>query len=351
MPAEKPKLSTLLPPIIIGGAVYNTQMNPDPSTLPVRNLLAKAFSMGINCVDTSPYYGPSELLIGDALIQPAITKSHPRSSYIIMTKAGRIAEGEFDYSPTWIRKSVRRSCERLHTDYLDVVFCHDVEFVTPDEVIGAVRTLFELAGQGRVRYVGISGYPHKLLAELAVRIRKELGRPLDVVQSYCHMNLQNSTLLQSMDKLKNEGGVDTVVNASPLSMKLLTGTFPGSFHPAPEGLRDACARAAEFCKARGETLPRVAMRWVFANWKGATLSGVSYLEELEDNIKAYRDVTSSEEEEDKDAKVVWGEVDEEKVKKWEPLWKGVQEIFGEWKDYSWDSPPRNWVVGKRESKL
>jgi len=350
MSAEKPKLSTLIPPIIIGGAVYNTQMNPDPSTLPVRSLLVKAFSMGINCIDTSPYYGPSELLIGDALIQPAITKSYPRSSYIIMTKAGRIAEGEFDYSPSWIRKSVRRSCERLHTDYLDVVFCHDVEFVATDQVIGAVRTLFELVDEGRVRYVGISGYPHKLLAELSVRIRKELGRPLDVVQSYCHMNLQNSTLLQSMDKLKNEGGVDTVVNSSPLGMKLLTGTFPGSFHPAPEGLRDACAKAAEFCKAQGETLPRVAMRWVFANWKGATLTGVSYVEELEDNIGAYMDVVVSSEK-NKEWKVTWKDVDERKVKRWEALWKGVQEIFGEWKDYSWDSPPRDWAFGKRQSRL
>ncbi|CUS12857.1 unnamed protein product [Tuber aestivum] len=350
MATKKPKLSTLLPPIIIGGAVYNTQMNLDPSTLPVRSILTKAFSMGIYCIDTSPYYGPSELLMGDALTQPAITQSYPRSSYIIMTKAGRISESEFDYSPNWIRKSVRRSCERLHTDYLDVVFCHDVEFVSPDQVMGAVRTLFELVDEGRVRYVGISGYPHKLLAELAVRVRQELGRPLDAVQSYCHMNLQNSTLLQSINKLKGEGGVDTVVNSSPLGMKLLTGEFPGSFHPAPKGLRDACARAAELCKARGETLPRVAMRWVFANWKGATLTGVSYLEELEDNIGAYMDVAVSTEE-DKEGKVVWKDVDERKVKRWEPLWEGVQEILGEWKDYSWDSPPRDWMLGKGQSML
>ncbi|KAG0644455.1 Aldo/keto reductase family-domain-containing protein [Tuber brumale] len=351
MSTEKPKLSTLIPPIIIGGAVYNTQMNPDPSTLPVRSLIAKAFSMGINCIDTSPYYGPSEILMGDALIQSAITQFYPRSSYIIMTKVGRVAESEFDYSPSWIRRSIRRSCERLHTDYLDVVFCHDVEFVNPDQVIGAVKTLFGQVDEGRVRYAGISGYPHKLLAELSVRIRKELGRPLDVVQSYCHMNIQNSTLVQSVDKLRSEGGVETIVNGSPLGMKLLTGTFPGSFHPAPEGLRDACARAAEFCKARGETLPRVAMRWAFANWKGATLSGVSYLEELEENIRAYMDVAISSKEDYKEGKVVWKDVDGQKVKRWEPLWEGVQEIFGEWKDYSWDSPPKDWVFEKRQSRL
>ena len=38
---------------------------------------------------------------------------------------------DFDYSPTTIRRSVRRSLQRLHTQYLDVVYLHDVEFVAP----------------------------------------------------------------------------------------------------------------------------------------------------------------------------------------------------------------------------
>ena len=38
-------------------------------------------------------------------------------------------KGSFDYSPSTIRKSVERSLRRLHTDYLDVVYLHDVEFI------------------------------------------------------------------------------------------------------------------------------------------------------------------------------------------------------------------------------
>jgi len=46
-----------------------------------------------------------------------------------MTKCGRYGLSSFDYSPATIRASVKRSLERLKTDYLDAVYLHDVEFV------------------------------------------------------------------------------------------------------------------------------------------------------------------------------------------------------------------------------
>jgi len=46
-----------------------------------------------------------------------------------MTKCGRYGVSSFDYSPTTIRESVKRSLQRLKTDYLDTVYLHDVEFV------------------------------------------------------------------------------------------------------------------------------------------------------------------------------------------------------------------------------
>lgn len=48
-----------------------------------------------------------------------------------MTKCGRYGPNteDFDYSPGAIRKSITRSLARLHTDYLDTVYLHDVEFV------------------------------------------------------------------------------------------------------------------------------------------------------------------------------------------------------------------------------
>ena len=56
-----------------------------------------------------------------------------------------------------MRKSVERSLERLGVQVLDVVYCHDVEFVTKKEVLAAVRELYKLRDEGKIRYVGISG--------------------------------------------------------------------------------------------------------------------------------------------------------------------------------------------------
>lgn len=46
-----------------------------------------------------------------------------------MTKCGRIGVANFDYSPTTIRESVKRSLSRLQTEYIDTIYLHDVEFV------------------------------------------------------------------------------------------------------------------------------------------------------------------------------------------------------------------------------
>lgn len=342
MPAPtRPKLSTLLPPIILGGGAYNTQMNADPSTLPIRALVRRAFDLGITAIDTSPYYGPSEVLIGDALLHC----DTPRDAYLLLTKVGRLPDGGFDYSPVGIRTSIAQSLQRLHTTYLDVVFCHDVEFASRAAQLRAVRTLFDLVDEGTVRYVGISGYPPGVLAELAVAVKTTLGRPVDAVQSYCQCNLQNGRLLESLAVLRGEAAaVDVVLNASPLGMGLLSGALPGRFHPAPAALQEACVAAQKWCAARGESLPGVAMRWVFAQWlrQGPVISGASYVEELEANVAAYREMSSA-----KAGKLGLcrdAGADGAAAARMRPLWSGVRGLLGEWVDWSWESPPRGHVL-------
>jgi D-arabinose 1-dehydrogenase len=86
---------------------------------------------GICAFDTAPYYDNSEIVLGTAL--KALENEFPRGTYKLLTKVGRYGPGaaDFDYTPTTIRRSVRRSLQRLHTQYLDVVYLHDVEFVAP----------------------------------------------------------------------------------------------------------------------------------------------------------------------------------------------------------------------------
>ncbi|KAG8904809.1 hypothetical protein FRB99_001115 [Tulasnella sp. 403] len=118
-----------LPALIFGAAplstVYNTQDTLE-TPVPLRTVRL-ALRYGIRAFDTSPYYGASEIILGQIL--QALRSDYPRSSYVLMTKCGRYGVEEFDYSPSTIRRSVERSLERLGTDYLDTVYLHDVEYV------------------------------------------------------------------------------------------------------------------------------------------------------------------------------------------------------------------------------
>ena len=86
---------------------------------------------GIRAFDTAPFYDNSEIVLGTAL--KALENEFPRGTYKLLTKVGRYGPGatDFDYTPSTIRRSVRRSLQRLHAQYLDVVYLHDVEFVAP----------------------------------------------------------------------------------------------------------------------------------------------------------------------------------------------------------------------------
>lgn len=265
-------LSTDLPPLILGTATFNSQYNPDPYALPTTAIVHRALSSGIRAFDTSPYYGPAEKLLGRALSTSFARTNYPRYTYRLLTKVGRVGASSFDYSRPWIQRSVRRSLSRLDTPYLDVVYCHDVEFVTPDEVLTAVRELRRIRDtEGTVRYVGISGYPVDVLCSLAELVLRETGEPLDAVMSYANFTIQNTKLLTEGLPRLLAAGVDVLPNASPLGMGLLRregvpiGSM-GDFHPAPDGLRSAIHESSAWIDKQGEKLEVVAIRFALESW-------------------------------------------------------------------------------------
>jgi len=223
-----------------------------------------------------------------------------------MTKVGRISADKFDYSPEWVRKSVRRSLGRFKTSYLDVVFCHDVEFIPVGEVVQAVSTLFELAGQGLIRFVGISGYDIQVLETVAVAVLKQCGRPIDVVQNWGQMTLQNTRLEAHLPRFR-ELGIKAMCSSSPLAIGLLRdkpvpqGTL-GDWHPAPNGLREQADQAARHVAKNGNSLASLALQ--FALQKGietstakmpvSTITGAGSVAELEENVSAARQVLHDE---------------------------------------------------------
>ncbi|EAA31320.1 hypothetical protein GE21DRAFT_8921 [Neurospora crassa] len=403
--APKAPLKSTLPPLLLGTATFNTQYVPDPHSLPYRSIVARALSLGVRGFDTSPYYGPSEILLGDALhtLFTSETNPLPREDVFIVTKAGRIAGDEFDYSPSWVRYSIYRSLQRLHTDYLDLVYMHDVEFVSPAEVLGAVQELRRLRDEeGLIRHVGISGFPVKVLAELAEMVLRETGEPLDAVLSYGHFTVQNRLLsveeYVSDDKKREQkeeqeeeeessvlkrfkkAGVEVILNASMLGMGLLTqkGIPPNpeskesplvKWHPSPPELRIACKKLGELAAAKGERLESVAIRWALEEWArvgaeaevgvdaepgsplkvGATVCGVSSIPELEETVTEWNDVLEGL----KKVAAAGGKADgrvygterQEKILKLveDEMWPAL----GKWIDFAWASPGDGYVNTRR----
>ncbi|MBL1217122.1 MAG: aldo/keto reductase [Planctomycetes bacterium] len=124
---------------------------PDDSAIVA--LLNEARELGINLVDTSPAYGTSEARLG-TLIPGA------REDWVIVSKAGECySDGcsTYDFSPQQMHASVKRSLQRLRTEYLDAILIHsDGSDCAIVESSGALEALQELKRSGMVRLVGMS---------------------------------------------------------------------------------------------------------------------------------------------------------------------------------------------------
>ncbi|KAG0649258.1 NAD(+)-specific D-arabinose dehydrogenase [Hyphodiscus hymeniophilus] len=356
-------LSSIVSKLVLGGAAFSTQLHPDPTSLPVRDIIKHALKLGFRTFDTSPYYGPSEWLLGDAFSHPDVASNYSRSEIILMTKVGRIAALEFDYSPNWIRHSVNRSLDRFKTSYLDVVFCHDIEYVTDVDAVTAVGVLFELVDQGKIRYVGVSGYSIEKLVRVANLVRLQYGRPLDAVQNWAQLTLQNTRLESEGLEALRDAGVDCIFNSSPLCIGLLrSGGVPvgslGDFHPAPKGLREAALQASRWVESRGDNLASLALRFAISRLSlasprppgASTIFGGGSIWEIDANMGAAEMIlgTSNETRETrgeahKDVRD-FEIVRQSRLEADEELVFGVRSIFGRWLDFGFTSPDAGWDI-------
>lgn len=213
-----------------------------------------ALDLGMNFIDTSPFYGRglSECLLGFAL------RGVPRDSYLLGTKLGRYARDHFDFSARRVVESVDISLQRMGVDHLDVLLCHDIEFVDlrqiVEETLPAVRKLQQ---QGKVKLVGISGYPMHIFRTILAQA------DLDVVLSYNHYTLQN-TMLADLVPLLRAKGVG-IINAAPFSARLLTRAELPPWHKATPRVRDLCRQAAEHCERQGVDIAQLALQFSIAH--------------------------------------------------------------------------------------
>jgi L-galactose dehydrogenase len=234
-----------------------------------------AIDLGINFIDVSPYYGltKAETALGKAL------KGIPRDKYYLATKLGRYGEDRFDFSPRRITSSVDESLVRLGVDYVDLIQCHDIEFVSLDQIVHeAIPALRKLKEGEKVRFVGITGLPLKIFRYVLDRTE------VDTILSYCHYSLNDTALLDLVPYLK-ERGVG-IINASPLSMGLLSNRGAPDWHPASGVVKETCAKAAAFCREQGVDIAQLAIQFSVSNPDlPTTLVGTANPNNVEKNVR------------------------------------------------------------------
>jgi aryl-alcohol dehydrogenase-like predicted oxidoreductase len=224
-----------------------------------------AVESGINFIDVSPYYGyyKAEKVLGKAL------KDIKRDKYYLSTKVGRYGENgvnTWDYSAKKVTASVYESMERLNVDYLDIINVHDIEFADLHQVVDeTLPALVKLKEEGVVKHVGITDLQ---LENLKWVIDHVAEGTVESVLNFCHYCLCDDKLADFLDYFEQKGV--GVINASPLSMGLLTERGVPDWHPAPKPLIEACAKAAEYCKTKNFPIEKLAMQFSVSNDRIAT---------------------------------------------------------------------------------
>ena len=209
-----------------------------------------ALDLGITHIDTSPYYGRgmSEVLLGIAL------RDVPRDSYTLSTKLGRYDVDKFDFSARRVVESVDVSLHRLGVDHVDLMFCHDIEFVDVTRIIEeTLPALRKVQEQGKVRFVGVSGYPLRIFEHVLE------ATEVDAIMSWGHYTLQNQRLADLLPRLEKAGV--GVLNAGPLGQRLLSSRPVPDWLPASTAVREACRRAAARCTERGTDIAKLALQF------------------------------------------------------------------------------------------
>lgn len=224
-----------------------------------------AIDGGMNFIDVSPYYGhyKAETVLGKAL------REIPRDKYLLSTKVGRYGKdgvNTWDYSGKRATESVYESMERLGIDHIDLINVHDIEFQAAlpgglqkvvDETLPA---LVELREKGIVSHVGITDLQLKNLKWVIDHCEKGT---VESILNFCHYCLCDDELTDYLDYFEEHG--IGVINASPLSMGLLSERGVPDWHPAPKPLVEACQRAMQHCKAKGTPIEKLAIQYSVSN--------------------------------------------------------------------------------------
>jgi len=271
-----------------------------------RKVVHKALDLGITLFDTADIYGEnggSEDFLGRIL-------GERRKDIVLATKFGMEfgASGAMKgASRRYIVSAVEDSLRRLKTDWIDLYQLHTPDPLTPIEE--TLRSLDDLVGQGKVRYIGCSNMPAWQVVEAEWTARQHGWERFICCQD--EYSLVQRGLERELQPAMQKYGLG-LLPFFPLASGLLTGKYKRD-SPAPTGTRFATTqRLAErygtaanwtiveqlsaFAARRGHSLLELAFSWLLAHPQVASvIAGATRPEQLEENVKAAAWALTSEE--------------------------------------------------------
>ena len=166
-----------------GAMSLDTRFGRDVSLDEARTILNAVLDAGINLIDTSPDYGPSEEMIGASI-------EGRRDEYILATKVGcpvavETVPGEppgHVYTRENVRAGIQQSLRRMRTDHLDIVQFHGSPSRAQLEQHGAIEELLEQQQAGALRFIGMSGTIPNLEDHIQMGVFDEFQIPYSALQ-------------------------------------------------------------------------------------------------------------------------------------------------------------------------
>ena len=253
---------------------------------------------GGNFIDTANMYklGTSEKIIGDYL------SNHGRDYFVIATKYSLKDNSTNPNASGNNRKNMMRSVEqslkRLNTDFIDLLYLHIWDDITPiDEVL---RGMDDLVRQGKVNYIAISDTPAWVVAK--GNTLAELMGWSQFVALQVEYSLIARTPERELIPMAKHFGM-TVTPWAPLGGGALTGKYQrgeqGRIKPESKRLNDKAVEITKTIMAVADELGvspgNVALKWTMQQgFHSIPVVGVTKLSQLEDNLQTIH-VTLSDE--------------------------------------------------------
>lgn len=254
-----------------------------------------ALSEGVNFIDTADSYnrGESERIIGKAL-------KGRRDNVILATKVrAKVGDDVNDsgLNRRHILKEIDQSLINLQTDYVDIYYMHSMDdTVSPQEIL---ETMDLLVKSGKVRYVGVSNFPAWQVNDLIwTADKRNLSRPIVTQNMYNVITREVEYELVPCIQRHNMGL--TVYN--PIAGGLLTGSYDFANFPTEGRFAEKANYKGRYWReenfkeinelkkiadVRGMSLLELSLKWCLAKpYVDAVISGISHLEQIEQNIKA-----------------------------------------------------------------